>query len=117
MLYHYVNGCYRNFLIAVGPSYWQQMPAGAVAAAAEQQAAQPDSVVNKEEALRQAASAGNVAQVHELLASAADPNAADSEGWTALHWACGQAEVARVLLDAGACVDAKDRHGKTTLHW
>jgi ankyrin repeat protein len=93
--------------------YCQQKPGAAVAAA---EAAQPENL-SKEEALRQAASTGNVAQVHELLASGADPNAADVEGWTALHWACNQAEVARVLLDAGASVDAKDRHGKTTLHW
>jgi ankyrin repeat protein len=86
------------------------------AAAAEQQAATQGNLT-KEEALRQAASTGDVAQVHELLASGADPNAADVEGWTALHWACGQAEVATVLLDAGASVDARDRHGKTTLHW
>jgi ankyrin repeat protein len=63
------------------------------AAAAEQQGVKQGNLT-KEEALRQAASSGDVAQVHELLASAADPAAADVEGWTALHWACGQAEVA-----------------------
>ncbi|KAF6259447.1 hypothetical protein COO60DRAFT_1460173 [Scenedesmus sp. NREL 46B-D3] len=93
-----------------GPWHQQQMPG---TAAAEQQSGNP----GKEEALRQAASSGDVAQVHQLLASGADPNAVDVEGWTALHWASAQAEIAGVLLDAGASVNATDLHGKTTLHW
>jgi ankyrin repeat protein len=100
-------------LAYTGLCFWQQMPGPAAAAP---QVVKQGSLTN-EEALRQAASSGDVAQVHELLASAASPDAADVEGWTALHWACGQADVATVLLDAGASVDARDRHGKTTLHW
>lgn len=80
-------------------------------------AADPSGSMTKDEELREAASNGDVAQVHLLLASGANPDAADAEGWSSLHWACAHAAVASVLIDAGASVDAADRHGKTTLHW
>jgi ankyrin repeat protein len=37
-------------------------------------------------------------------------------GYTPLHWA-KTAEVAEVLLKAGAKVDARDKDGWTPLHW
>lgn len=48
-----------------------------------------------------------------------DVNAADSEGWTALHWAAGDNHVGTmdVLIAAGADVDAKTAGGKTLLHY
>lgn len=72
------------------------------------------------EALRRAASAGDVAKVKELLAAGVDVNAANSYGGTALAFAAdkGQAAVVDVLLEHGADVNAKDRfYGSTPLEW
>lgn len=65
--------------------------------------------------------------VVELLAESAssiglDLNAQGQDridGWTALHFACNhrRADMARVLLDAGADPMLKDRHGLTPLHF
>ena len=50
-----------------------------------------------------------------LLDVSADPNAADSDGWTPLHEASftGTLEVARLLLEHGADPDAKTRKFET----
>lgn len=72
------------------------------------------------DALRRAASAGDVAKVKELLAAGVDVNAANSYGGTALAFACdkGRAEVVNLLLEHGADVNAKDRfYGATPLTW
>jgi ankyrin repeat protein len=52
-----------------------------------------------------------------LLAAKADARIADAAGWTALHFAAQerQAEIAKLLLDAGAEVDAQDQNGNTPL--
>jgi ankyrin repeat protein len=66
-----------------------------------------------------AAQARNAAAVKELLKKGADVNAAQGDGMTALHWAAvnGDAEVAQMLLYAGANVGAKTRiGGYTPLH-
>src|SRR6185503_17562450 len=66
-----------------------------------------------------AAQAKNAAAVKELLKKGADVNAAQGDGMTALHWAAlnGDAEVAQMLLYAGANVGAKTRiGGYTPLH-
>lgn len=64
-----------------------------------------------------AALSDDVAQVVELFAGGADPDAADIQGFTALHFACQQGDVesARVLLDGGATVDSVDAFGNTPL--
>jgi uncharacterized protein len=56
---------------------------------------------------------GNSAGARALLAERADPNDADADGTTALHWAVhhADAELAKTLLDAGAKVDARNRYG------
>jgi ankyrin repeat protein len=56
---------------------------------------------------------GNVAELRGLLADAADPNEADADGTTALHWAVhgGELETVSALLAAGAAVDASNRYG------
>lgn len=61
----------------------------------------------------------DVAQVETLLRSGADVNAAQGDGMTALHWAAehGDAELADMLLYAGAHVGAITRLGDyTPLH-
>ena len=66
-----------------------------------------------------AAQAGDLNTVRELLRSGADVNAAQSDGMTALHWAAleGDREMASVLLLAGATVRSTTRlGGYTPLH-
>ncbi len=56
---------------------------------------------------------GDRAAARALLAERADPNDAEADGTTALHWAVhhGDVELAKTLLDAGAHVDARNRYG------
>ena len=66
-----------------------------------------------------AAERGDLEAVRELLRQGADPNAAQNDGMTALHWAAAEneAEIARTLLYAGATVRATTRlGGYTPLH-
>jgi len=66
-----------------------------------------------------AAQAKDAAAVRKLLKDGADVNAAQGDGMTALHWAAlnGDAELASMLLYAGANVGAKTRiGGYTPLH-
>lgn len=66
-----------------------------------------------------AAQAGDVEQVRDLLRQGADVNAAQSDGLTALHWAAmnNDTELAGVLLYAGATVRPLTRvGGYTPLH-
>ncbi|CEP01383.1 hypothetical protein PBRA_001989 [Plasmodiophora brassicae] len=53
-----------------------------------------------------------------LSANGTDVNARDGERTTSLHWAAtlGHANVARLLIDAGADVNAPDQDGNTGLH-
>jgi uncharacterized protein len=67
----------------------------------------------------QAAQARDAAAVKKLLKEGADVNGAQGDGMTALHWAAlnGDAELASMLLYAGANVGAKTRiGGYTPLH-
>jgi ankyrin repeat protein len=63
-----------------------------------------------------AAMNGDKAAVKALLKSAADVNAAQGDGMTALHWAAmsGDAELAQMLVFAGANVRATTRLGNYT---
>src|SRR3989442_12111770 len=63
-----------------------------------------------------AAQAGDKAGVRALLKQAADVNAAQGDGMTALHWAAmkDDAELAQMLLFAGANVRATTRIGAYT---
>jgi ankyrin repeat protein len=70
--------------------------------------------------LADAVKAGNRAAVRELLktpAGAADVNAREVDGTTALHWAvrADDVETVRLLLTAGAKVNAANRYGVTAL--
>ena len=71
------------------------------------------------EPLIDAARNGEVEVVRSLLTDGADPNTAQGDGMTPLHWAAerGHAAVAELLLSAGAAVDGKTRVGSyTPLH-
>jgi hypothetical protein len=60
-----------------------------------------------------AAARGDRETVKSLLKQAADVNAAQGDGMTALHWAAmnGDAELAQMLIFAGANVRATTRRG------
>ncbi len=69
--------------------------------------------------LADAAMKGDAAGVRTLLASGADVNAARGDGMTALHWAAetGNAEIADILVNAGAILGVTTRLGAyTPLH-
>src|SRR6478672_10984472 len=86
---------------------------GAVRLRADASAGQAPSTVAS------AAQAKDAAAVKKLLKDGADVNAAQGDGMTALHWAAlnGDAELAAMLLYAGANVGATTRlGGYTPLH-
>ena len=67
----------------------------------------------------EAAMRGDLEAVRALLEEGADANEAQGDGMTALHWAArhGHAEMARLLITAGANVNAGTRIGRyTALH-
>lgn len=68
--------------------------------------------------LAEAVKAGNAAQALALLEQKADPNSAEPDGTTALHWAVQQDEfeLASRLLAAGADAKAANRYGVTPLY-
>lgn len=68
--------------------------------------------------LADAARHGSVDALRGLLAKEADPNKADADGWTPLHWAAsdeGSVEATRILLASGADPNAATRDGYTPL--
>ena len=61
--------------------------------------------------------AGDLAAARGLIAADADPDAAQGDGATALHWAAhrGDVEAAALLMEAGADVNAANALGATPL--
>lgn len=67
--------------------------------------------------LHYASADADLPAVLDLLASGADPNIQDVDGWSPLHFSAraNAAEVTKVLLEAGANVHALDKFGNTPL--
>src|SRR5262245_55019669 len=65
--------------------------------------------------LIEAAKKGDVATVRALIAQKADPNVAEPDGTTALHWAAhiNDGSTAALLIKAGANIKATNRYGAT----
>jgi uncharacterized protein len=70
------------------------------------------------EALQQAAEAGNVTELDKLLRAELDVNTPMLDGSTALHWAVlhDRPEAVALLLNAGADVNARNRNGVFPLY-
>lgn len=68
-------------------------------------------------ALRKAARRGDQSEITALLQNSVDPDAADENGWTALHYACKNDQVAsaRLLIERGAKIDGIEDHVATPL--
>lgn len=73
----------------------------------------------KETNIINAASAGSLDRLKELLKEGADADMKDEEGRTALHFASGYGELEcmEALLDAGANINACDDDKNTALHY
>ncbi|CAH1249879.1 LRRIQ4 [Branchiostoma lanceolatum] len=79
-------------------------------------------IQTSDDELLRAAARGDEVRVQQLLAEGVNVNAADGDGWTALHWAAGDSHTGTVqaLLTAGATADARNisRFSKRTpLHY
>ncbi|MCC6488788.1 MAG: ankyrin repeat domain-containing protein [Candidatus Hydrogenedentes bacterium] len=69
--------------------------------------------------LHEAAGAGEVSTVEQLLAGGANPNAPDNQGKTPLHWSAanGHMQTTERLLKAGSKPDSRDTQGKTAFDY
>lgn len=78
----------------------------------------PKARTDSSQTLHQAAAAGDIEQVQEILAQRADVNEKNKDGSTPLHEAAGNGwrDVARLLLEKGANVETADTSGQTPLH-
>ena len=62
---------------------------------------------------------GDLEKIRECLSNGVNINAVDSDGKTALMWACqkGHFEVAITLISSGTDINAKDKNGKTAINY
>eukprot|EP00933_Yihiella_yeosuensis_P044203 TRINITY_DN392_c2_g2_i1.p1 TRINITY_DN392_c2_g2~~TRINITY_DN392_c2_g2_i1.p1 ORF type:complete len:438 (-),score=84.23 TRINITY_DN392_c2_g2_i1:534-1847(-) len=67
--------------------------------------------------LREAVKSHSLDLAKALLHARADPDASDSQGVSLLHLAAfdGEADICRLLLEAGACANVTDCHGQSPL--
>jgi ankyrin repeat protein len=58
-------------------------------------------------------------KIIKLLEGGANPNAKDTTGFSALHWATmnGNIEIILLLIDKGADINAKDNDGRSPIHY
>jgi ankyrin repeat protein len=122
----------KLYLRLIGPGYGEQMPKDGTLSPADidtiknwidQGAEWPDEVSGDPPAspnggttpLMVAALRGDAGMVRRLLASGANPNAANDAGATALMWAVTSVAVTRVLVDAGADINARSADARTPL--
>ncbi|RPI56883.1 MAG: hypothetical protein EHM55_03775 [Acidobacteria bacterium] len=91
------------------PAAWSLAAAALMAAAVTLDAAAPPVV--------EAVKNGRIEAVRTLLAKRADPNAAEADGTTALHWAAhfDNLAAADLLIKSGANAGAANRYGVTPL--
>ena len=84
------------------------------------------STTDGDEALREAVQFGDILSARNLISAGADVASADRQGYTALHWACGnyyfdnfayerRFEMVKILIQAGADVNAVTVSGITVL--
>lgn len=68
--------------------------------------------------LRSAASTNNIERLNQLLEQGVNPNSADENGRTALHFACckGYSNIVQLLLTHRADCNVVDKLGNTPLH-
>lgn len=59
----------------------------------------------------------HASEIKRLIGQGVDPNEADKQGWTPLHFAAQRRspDAAKVLLDHGVTVDLQDQYGNTPL--
>ena len=76
-----------------------------------------DTVATKDTRLVQAAKAGNSAAAIALIQKRIDPNVAEPDGTTALHWAVRSNDLSLVdrLIKAGAKANTENRYGVTPI--
>lgn len=88
-------------------------------APADEEEGEEEEEPGKESNIINAASAGSLERLKELLKEGADADMKDDEGRTALHFASGYGELdcMEVLLDAGASINACDDNKNTALHY
>ena len=87
--------------------------------AASEEEEEEEEEPGKESNIINAASAGSLDRLKELLKAGADADMKDEEGRTALHFASGYGELEcmEALLDAGASINGCDDDKNTALHY
>ncbi|CAL2279984.1 unnamed protein product [Prunus armeniaca] len=115
----------KEVLQKLGEAMGLAVPGDAATSADNSGPEEVEDAGNEDESIvHHTASVGDVEGLKSALASGADKDEEDSEGRTALHFACGyvvqfqyEVKCAQVLLEAGARVDALDKNKNTALHY